>query len=52
VLSLAPFHAAIRFTNMGSVYVGVSFLRDQMLASDLAIEVPELDPPVYFLHGK
>jgi pimeloyl-ACP methyl ester carboxylesterase len=31
---------------------GVSFLWGRMIATDLAKEVPELDLPVYFLHGK
>ncbi len=30
---------------------GASFLWDKMLATDLADAVPELDIPVYFLHG-
>ncbi len=31
---------------------GVSFLWDRILATDLAREVPALDLPVYFLHGR
>jgi len=31
---------------------GVSFLWDRMLTTDLAREIPELDLPVYFFHGR
>lgn len=35
----------------GKVASGVSSMWDEIIATDLAIRVPELDVPVYFLHG-
>jgi len=37
VLSLAPFHAAISFTGMGSVYVYDTSIRDMFLARGMPI---------------
>ena len=35
----------------GKANSGVSILWEKMLLTDLKIEVPKLDVPVYFLHG-
>ncbi|MGZ6366356.1 MAG: alpha/beta fold hydrolase [Ktedonobacteraceae bacterium] len=35
----------------GKIRSGVGYLWDTMLATDLSNQVPELDLPVYFLHG-
>ena len=36
----------------GKIRSGVGYLWDTMLATDMVRQVPELDLPVYFIHGK
>ena len=36
---------------LGKFHAGAGYLWESMLATDLAKQVPELDLPVYFLHG-
>ena len=53
VLSLAPFHAAITFTGMGSVYVYDNPVRDILLAGATPVGVgPLVLTDVYRLHGQ
>jgi hypothetical protein len=47
VLSLAPFHAAITFTGMGSVYVYDNPVRDVIMAGSAPVDIGPLALTVF-----